>query len=96
MTLLKFSAVVAAATVSGAVAIPLGIFVGLNPVGVLVAASATAIAIAWALGFASERVRAAVIARIDRSETAASRAGIVAWFSVFTVGWWLVRAGLLR
>jgi hypothetical protein len=138
---LKFSAVVAAAAVSGAVAVPLGIFVGLNPVAVLVIASATAIGMAWGLGFGSERVRTVVMARFGRSEKAAGRAsrvadrfgpiglgligpvfpgvvvtslsapalgmdrrrvsiwltvGIVAWFSIFTVVWWLVRTGPLR
>jgi hypothetical protein len=142
MTLvLKFSAVLAAATVSGAVAVPLGIFVGLNPVIVFVVTSATAIGVAWGLGFGSERVRAAVMGRLGRSEKAAGRAGrvadrfgaiglgligpvfpgvvvtslsapalgldrrrvsiwltigIVAWFSIFTVGWWLARTGPLR
>jgi hypothetical protein len=129
MTLvLKFSAVLAAAVVSGAVAVPLGIFVGLHPVAVLGVASATAILVAWGLAFASERVRVAVMARLGRSENAAGRAqrvvdrfgaiglglvapalgvdrrrlsiwltvGIVAWFAVFTVSWWLVHSRVAR
>jgi hypothetical protein len=142
MTLvLKLSAVFAAATVSGAAAVPLGIFVGLNPVAVFVVASATAIGMAWGLGFGSERVSARVMSRFGRSEKATGRAGrvadrfgaiglgligpvfpgvvvtslsapalgldrrrvsiwltvgIVAWFSIFTVGWWLARTGPLH
>ena len=142
MTLvLKFSAVLAAAVVSGAVAVSLGIFVGLHPVAVLGVASATAILVAWGLAFASERVRVAVMARLGRSENAAGRAqrvvdrfgaiglglvglvfpgvvvtalsapalgvdrrrlsiwltvGIVAWFAVFTVSWWLVHSRVAR
>lgn len=139
--LLKFSAVLATATASGAIAVPLGIFVGLNPVAVLVVSSAAAIAVAWGLGFGSERARSAVMARFGLSEKSAGRArriadrfgpiglgligplfpgvvvtslsapalgmdrkqvsiwltvGIVAWFSIFTILWWLVRTGLLR
>jgi hypothetical protein len=139
--LLKFSAVLATATVSGAVAVPLGIFAGLNPAAVLVISSAAAIAMAWGLSFGSERARSALMARFGRSGKAAGRTsriadrfgpiglgligplfpgvvvtslsapalgmdrrqvsiwltvGVVAWFSIFTAFWWLVRAGLLR
>lgn len=53
----KILAIVAAATVSGAVAVPLGIFADVNPFLVLGVAAATATCVAWGLVLGGQRLR---------------------------------------
>ena len=68
----KLVAVVLAATVSGAVAVPLGIFTNVHPILVLAVAAGTAIGVAWALVLGGHRFRSGIVARIGASERASS------------------------
>lgn len=70
----KIVAIVAAATVSGAVAVPLGIFTDVNPLVVFAVAAATAVGVAWLLVLGGDRLRSSFLARFGGSNHAASRA----------------------
>ena len=72
----KIGAIVVAATISGAVAVPLGVFADVHPIVVFGVASGTAIAVAWGLVLGGHRVRSGIIARFggsNRAETGVRR-----------------------
>ena len=52
------------AIVSGAMAVPLGVFIGLPPILVYAATTLTAIAVTWTLLFSGAKLRTAVAARL--------------------------------
>jgi hypothetical protein len=54
----KLVVIVVAATASGAVAVPFGVFANVNPILVFVLASATAVCVAWGLVLGGDRLRA--------------------------------------
>jgi hypothetical protein len=54
----KLVAIVIVATVSGAVAVPLGVFANVNPILVFALASATAVGVGWGLVLGGDRLRA--------------------------------------
>ena len=54
----KLVAIVIVATVSGAVAVPLGVFADVNPILVFALASVTAVGVAWGLVLGGDRLRA--------------------------------------
>lgn len=60
--------VVLTATISGALAVPLGIFVGLHPFTVYVLTVATATTVAWALLLGGHRFRGAIADRLGHGE----------------------------
>ena len=66
-------AVALVATVSGALAVPLGIFIGLHPFAVYGIATATAIAVTWGLLLGGDRLRAAIAKRLGRGKHTESR-----------------------
>ena len=65
--------VVLVATVSGALAIPLGIVLGLHPLTVYVLTVATATAAAWALLLGGHRLRIALANRLGHGEHTETR-----------------------
>jgi hypothetical protein len=54
----KLVAIVIAATASGAVAVPFGVFANVNPILVFALASVTAVCVAWGLVLGGDRLRA--------------------------------------
>ena len=69
----KILAIVAAASVSGAVAVPLGIFTNVNPILVFCIAAMTATCVAWGLVLGGQRLRSWLTARDDRDSKALTR-----------------------
>ena len=65
-------AVVFVATFSGALAVPLGIFLGLHPLLVYAVTSVTAISVAWILLLGGEKLRARIAARHPKTEATES------------------------
>lgn len=69
----KILAIAAAATVSGAVAVPLGIFADVNPIVVFGVAAATAVCVAWGLVLGGHKLRSRVVKNDDGESKAATR-----------------------
>ena len=64
----KLVAVAAVATVSGALAVPLGVFVGLHPLVVYVVTTSAAIAVAWGLLLGGHRLRTRIADRFGHGD----------------------------
>jgi hypothetical protein len=74
----KIFAIVAVATVSGAAAVPAGIFTGVNPIVVFGVAAATAICVTWGLLLGGHRLRSRLVKGDGGDSNAATRARRVA------------------
>jgi hypothetical protein len=69
----KILAIVATATVSGAVAVPLGIFMDVNPTVVFAVSAATAICVAWGLVLGGHRLRSRFVTKSDGDSKGVTR-----------------------
>ena len=72
---LKIVAVAGLATFSGALAVPLGVFIGLHPLVVYGVSAATAIAVTWTLLLGGHRLRSTLAARLGHSDQTVTRTG---------------------
>ena len=75
---MKILAIMAASTVSGAVAVPLGIFTEVNPFLVFALAAVTASCVAWGLVLGGERLRTRFLSTDGGMEKAMTRTRRVA------------------
>jgi hypothetical protein len=86
-SLLSLLLVALVATVSGALAIPLGIVLGLHPLVVYIVATATAIAVTWTLLLGGHRVRSMVARGVGHGDHSVKRTGdLVARFGSIGLG----------